>query len=44
MLEDISTSSLDTDKNLWDYRLLFNSRAALYRTMLVISIAFIGQV
>ncbi|EAT91578.2 hypothetical protein SNOG_00083 [Parastagonospora nodorum SN15] len=41
MVEDISTTG--SDKRWWDYRELFNSREARYRTMLVISMAFFGQ-
>jgi len=42
MDEVISTTG--TDKRWWDYRGLFNSKAARYRTFLVLSIGFFGQV
>jgi hypothetical protein len=42
MLEDISVTG--SDKRWWDYRELFNSRETRYRTMLVIAMAFFGQV
>jgi hypothetical protein len=41
MVEDISVTG--SDKRWWDYRELFNSRDSLYRTMLVVSMAFFGQ-
>ncbi|KAF2254899.1 general substrate transporter [Trematosphaeria pertusa] len=41
MVEDISVTG--SDKRWWDYRELFNSREQLYRTMLVLSMAFFGQ-
>ncbi|KAE8379391.1 general substrate transporter [Aspergillus bertholletiae] len=41
MLEDISKTG--SDKRWWDYRELFNSREARYRSMLVIFMAFFGQ-
>jgi len=42
MLEDISMTG--SDKRWWDYRELFNSRETRYRTVLVIAMAFFGQV
>lgn len=42
MLEDISITG--SDKRWWDYRELFNSRETRYRSMLVIAMAFFGQV
>jgi len=42
MLEDISVTG--SDKRWWDYRELFNSRETRYRTMLVVAMAFFGQV
>lgn len=42
MLEDISITG--SDKRWWDYRELFNSKETRYRTMLVIAMAFFGQV
>lgn len=42
MMEDISKTG--SDKRWWDYRELFNSREARYRSMLVIAMAFFGQV
>jgi hypothetical protein len=42
MNEDISRTG--SDKRWWDYRQLWNSREARWRSMLVISIAFITQV
>ncbi|KAH8726796.1 general substrate transporter [Phaeosphaeriaceae sp. PMI808] len=41
MVEDISVNG--SDKRWWDYRELFNSREARYRTMLVLGMAFFGQ-
>ncbi|KAI1511403.1 Sugar-tr multi-domain protein [Pyrenophora tritici-repentis] len=41
MVEDISVTG--SDKRWWDYRELFNSREARYRTMLVVAMAFFGQ-
>ncbi|PSN69801.1 general substrate transporter [Corynespora cassiicola Philippines] len=41
MVEDISVTG--SDKRWWDYRELFNTRESLYRTMLVVSMAFFGQ-
>ncbi|KAH7405840.1 general substrate transporter [Phaeosphaeria sp. MPI-PUGE-AT-0046c] len=41
MVEDISVTG--SDKRWWDYRELFNSREARYRTMLVLAMAFFGQ-
>jgi len=41
MVEDISVTG--SDKRWWDYRELFNSREARYRTMLVVCMAFFGQ-
>ena len=41
MVEDISVTG--SDKRWWDYRELFNSREARYRTMLVLSMGFFGQ-
>ncbi|KAF2877000.1 general substrate transporter [Massariosphaeria phaeospora] len=41
MVEDISVTG--SDKRWWDYRELFNTREARYRTMLVVSMAFFGQ-
>jgi hypothetical protein len=42
MLDDISLEG--SDKRWWDYRELFNSREQRYRSMLVIAMAFFGQV
>jgi hypothetical protein len=42
MMEDISLEG--SDKRWWDYRELFNSREQRYRSMLVIAMAFFGQV
>lgn len=42
MLEDISITG--SDKRWWDYRELFDSWETRYRTMLVIAMAFFGQV
>jgi len=42
MVEDISVTG--SDKRWWDYRELFNSREQRYRTMLVLSMGFFGQV
>jgi hypothetical protein len=42
MKEEISTTG--SDKRWWDYSELFNSAEARYRTMLVIAMAFFGQV
>ena len=41
MVEDISVTG--SDKRWWDYRELFNSREARYRTSLVVCMAFFGQ-
>ncbi|KAH7078303.1 hypothetical protein FB567DRAFT_132151 [Paraphoma chrysanthemicola] len=41
MVEDISVTG--SDKRWWDYRELYNSREARYRTMLVLAMAFFGQ-
>ena len=41
MLEVISAEG--SDKRWWDFRDLFNSRAARYRTFLISCIAFFGQ-
>jgi MFS family permease len=42
MLQEISVTG--SDKRWWDYRQLFNSKEARYRTMLVVAMAFFGQV
>ena len=42
MREEISLDG--SDKRWWDYRQLFNTREGRYRSMIVISMAFIGQV
>jgi MFS family permease len=42
MIDDISTTG--SDKRWWDYRELFNSPEVRYRSMLVIAMAFFGQV
>lgn len=41
MVEDISVTG--SDKRWWDFRDLFNCREQLYRTMLVVSMAFFSQ-
>lgn len=41
MLEVISAEG--SDKRWWDFRGLFNSRSARYRTFLISCIAFFGQ-
>jgi hypothetical protein len=42
MLEDISVTG--SDKRWWDYRSLFDKPETRYRTMLVVAMAFFGQV
>lgn len=42
MVEDIAITG--SDKRWWDYRELFNSKETRYRSMLVIAMAFFGQV
>ncbi|RPB15509.1 general substrate transporter [Morchella conica CCBAS932] len=43
MTEQISSSSSSSDKMWWNYKDLFNTRAARYRIGLVIAMAFFGQ-
>ena len=42
MIKDISLTG--SDKRWWDYRELWDTRESRYRSLLVVSMAFIGQV
>ena len=41
---NVDISRTGSDKRWWDYRQLWNSKEARYRSMLAISIAFVTQV